>query len=141
MSLQAVLSSLLVPPSSVGCILGKMHPVHTEEGKEQLRESSEHFQQHSGSTGRALISFLHSNASFLLISHQQNIDPTQLFLEFRSYFSSHGLPWQNPLILSMSNLSRAGRAQNPKATADVPGEPGHSRDISPLMSLTQRSSY
>lgn len=87
-----------------------MHPVHTGEGKQQLRESSKHFHQHFTSTVRALISFSHTNASFLLISHQQNIDPTQ----FCSCFSWHGLPWQNPPVLSMFNLNRAGETTKPK---------------------------
>lgn len=105
---QPVLCSPLELPSTGWVYFRSDTPSATGEGKEQLRESSKPFHQGFTSTVRALISFLHTNASFLLISHQLNIDPTQLLLGFCSCFSHHGLPWQNPPVLSMFSPSRAG---------------------------------
>lgn len=72
--------------------------MHTVEGKEELRESSKHLQQDFSNTARPLISFLHSSDSFLLVSHEQDIDPTRLFfsllfLLLYSLFASANSPF------------------------------------------------
>lgn len=116
----ALLCSPLGLPSTHWVYFRSDTPSATGEGKEQLRESSKPFHQGFTSTVRALISFLHTNASFLLISHQLNIDPTQLLPGFCSCFSHHGLPWQNPPVLSMFSPSRAGGTAKPEGHSLCP---------------------
>lgn len=67
-------------------------------------------------TARPLTSFLHSSDSFLLISQQQNIDPTRPFFFFFISLvpTFHCLPWQTLLVLSTFNLRRAGGATKSK---------------------------